>query len=303
MTRLCLGTVQFGMKYGINNTLGQPSIDYSVEMLAKAVDKGIRVIDTARAYGTAELVVGRYIQQRGNDKDLKIISKLKPNIIEAGERDIYSVIRKEFEDSLQRLCISRMDGYLLHTPQYIRNSQIVSALERLKAEKLTDHIGVSIYEIEDGISAVKSGVVDYIQLPYSVLDQRGFKEKFIPAAQKAGITIFARSAFLQGLFFMDKKNIPQNLSEVIPYLEILDHILEKYQIDKVSALIKFVTMEKDIDYLVFGVDTMDQLVEDIDKYHNTEVPLEFINEVKSSFQVINKSIIFPSLWSNGKKAE
>ena len=53
MADLCLGTVQFGMKYGINNRQGQPSMNDSVEMIKYAVDNGIKYIDTARAYGDA----------------------------------------------------------------------------------------------------------------------------------------------------------------------------------------------------------------------------------------------------------
>ena len=56
MADLCLGTVQFGMKYGINNRQGQPSMNDSVEMIKYAVDNGVKYIDTARAYGDAELV-------------------------------------------------------------------------------------------------------------------------------------------------------------------------------------------------------------------------------------------------------
>ena len=52
MADLCLGTVQFGMKYGINNRQGQPSMNDSVEMIKYAVDNGVKYIDTARACST-----------------------------------------------------------------------------------------------------------------------------------------------------------------------------------------------------------------------------------------------------------
>ena len=52
VSELCLGTVQFGMKYGINNKTGQPSEEACFEMMDLAISRGIQVIDTARAYGT-----------------------------------------------------------------------------------------------------------------------------------------------------------------------------------------------------------------------------------------------------------
>lgn len=303
MADLCLGTVQFGMKYGINNTLGQPSEEDVFEMLDTAVQNGIRVIDTARAYGTAELVLGKYFESRKNAGSLQIISKLRPNVIEKTECDVYGTVRREFEDTLNRLHIQHLDGYLLHTPQYIYNTDIVKSLRQLKKEKLADHIGVSIYELQEGYAALETEGIDYIQLPYSVLDQRGIQSGFIKKAKEKGITVFTRSAFLQGLFMMKKTRIPMHLEHTVPYMDRFERLLNKYSVDKAAALIQFVRQEKDIDYLVFGVDTDEQLMQDIDIFRNQDIPESLIKELKETFVNIEKSIIFPSLWSDGKKAE
>ena len=85
LSKLCLGTVQFGMKYGINNQLGrQPTMDESFSMLDYAISNGIGVIDTAAAYGEAEELLGSYLKKRQCKQEVKIISKLKPNIIDNG---------------------------------------------------------------------------------------------------------------------------------------------------------------------------------------------------------------------------
>ena len=303
MAELCLGTVQFGMKYGINNTIGQPSEKDIFTMLDTAIENGIRIVDTARAYGTAEISLGRYFEERKNTDSLRVISKLRPNVIENNETNIGGVVRRELEETLQRLHISHLDGYLLHTPEYIYRSEIVQALRSIKKEGLVDHIGVSIYELEEGYAAIKSEEIDYIQLPYSILDQRGMREGFIREAKQAGVTIFTRSAFLQGLFMMEYTRIPQYLKNVIPYLEKFERLLQEYKVEKVDALIQFVLQEKGVDYLVFGVDTKEQLLQDIDVAKRVSVPAEFIEKLKETFVEIEKSIIFPSLWSNGKKAE
>lgn len=303
MAELCLGTVQFGMKYGVNNTLGQPSHEDSFEMLDIAIDKGIQVIDTARAYGEAEVILGEYFRSRRNSNQVKVISKLRPNVIENDEKDMEGVVKRELEMSLERLSIDHLDGYLFHTPEYIYNKEIVHALEKVKEEKMVDHIGVSIYRIEEGEEAIRSGVVDYIQLPYSILDQRGVKTEFIQRAKKAGIKIYTRSAFLQGLFMMEQDRIPTHLQTAVKYMQTFERLLEKYKLDKVNALINFVKQEEAVDYLVFGVDNKNQLLEDINIFHNQKIPSEFITEVKQQFENIEESIIFPSLWSNGKKAD
>ena len=188
MSKLCIGTVQFGMKYGVNNAIGRkPSRQESFEMLDYALTHGIDTIDTARAYGDAELLLGEYFRNRQSLNHIKIISKLRPNVIEKGEKDIAGVMRREIEESLDRMSITSLDGYLLHTPEYIYNAKIQDALCSLKEQNYVKNIGVSIYNIEDGYAAIKTGIVNYMQLPYSILDQRGIKTGMIQEAKKLGI--------------------------------------------------------------------------------------------------------------------
>lgn len=303
MADLCLGTVQFGMNYGINNTLGQPSEEDVFEMLDTAIKNGIHVFDTARAYGTAEAVLGHYFEARKNRDSIEVISKLRPNVIRENETDVYGVIRREFEESLKRLHTDHLERYLLHTPEYIYQPQVLEGLRRLKEEKLVGHIGVSIYGLQEGYAALKMAGMDSIQLPYSILDQRGVQEGFIHEAKSAGVTVFTRSAFLQGLFMMDKGCIPPHLQGVAPYLSQFEELLGQYHVDRVTALVSFVKQEKDIDYLVFGVDTKEQLLQDIEAWKRKEIPEGLMEKLKEAFSDVEKSIIFPSLWSNGKRAE
>lgn len=303
MVELCLGTVQFGMKYGINNQKGQPSEEDCFEMLDTAIENGIHIIDTARAYGTAEIVVGNYLEYRHCQNKVDVISKLRPNVIEPEEKDVYSVIRQELEETLQRLHISQLKGYLLHTPEYVYNEQIVDVLFRLKDEKLVQNVGVSIYGMEEGYEAIKKKV-DFVQLPYSVLDQRGIQSGFIRDAKKAGLTVFTRSAFLQGLFMMDMKKVPESLEHAKPYLSYFESLLKEHGLSRTEMLLLFVKETQGIDYLVFGVDTKEQLQEDIKVFQaGSHIDDNVMNDIRTYYKKVDESIILPSLWSNGKKAK
>lgn len=303
LANLCLGTVQFGMNYGINNQEGQPTQEACFEMLDTAMENGINVIDTARAYGTAEIVVGDYLEYRKCCQDMKIISKLRPNIIEPYEKDAYSVIRRELEGSLERLHVQRLDGYLLHTPEYIYDERIVEALFRLREEHIVQNIGISIYNMDEGYEAIRKGM-NYIQLPYSVLDQRGVQSGLIREAKKADMTVFTRSTFLQGLFLMDIDKIPNYLEHAKPYLKHFEKLTEEYKIGKIELLLQFVKEAKEVDYLVFGVDSKSQLLEDIKEFQtNTTIDQSLIRKIKEFFIQVEDGIILPSLWSNGRKAE
>lgn len=297
MNKLVLGTVQFGLDYGINNFSGKPSKERSLEALDFAYEKGIRIFDTAYAYGDAEEILGEFSQRWNLNRKIKIISKLKPNILEEfSDGKVQGAIESNLKESLKRLKREYLDGYLLHTPGYIRKREVVKALTNLKKSGLVKNIGVSIYEERDAIYAAKLKEVDYIQIPYSIFDQRLDKTNFFQLAKKNHKTVFARSAFLQGLFFVPDEKIPAHLAKVKIYFKKLDKIISKYGLSRQQAALLFSLKNEDIDYVVFGVDNIDQLAEDIDIAKRDVDCDGCIKELKNNFIQVEKNIIFPSLW-------
>ncbi len=298
LEKLVLGTVQFGLEYGINNQNGKPDRKKSLEMLSFAYKKGITTFDTAFAYGDAEEILGEFLQNHNFNKKIKIITKLKPNVLSELEtgKTTYDIIAANLNESLKRLKRTYVDGYLLHTPAYINNKEVVVTLSKLKDQGLVRNIGVSIYEEEDAINAAKIDEVDYIQIPYSIFDQRLDKTDFFKLAKKNGKKIFARSAFLQGLFFMAEEKIPSHLQNAKVYLRELDKIINKYNLTRQQAALTFSLKNKNIDYIVFGVDNQEQLKEDISIVEQNIDCEQCIKELKDKFINIEKNIIFPSLW-------
>lgn len=296
MDKLVLGTVQFGLDYGINSPNGKPSREKSLAMLDLAYEKGVRIFDTASAYGDAEEILGEFMQSRNLTNKIQVITKLKPNIISNSGDDSYDIIFSNLKESLKRLNRKYVDGYLFHSPAYIKDRILVDCLCRLKAEGLVKNIGVSIYEEEDAIYAAQLDEVDYIQVPYSILDQRLNKTNFFEIAKKNNKTVFARSAFLQGLFFMPEDKIPLHLSGVKKYLKELDEIIDKYDLTRQQAALLFSYQNEYIDYVVFGVDNISQLEEDTEVVQKNTNHQDCIKELKNKFINIEKSIIFPSLW-------
>ncbi|MFA4833313.1 MAG: aldo/keto reductase [Patescibacteria group bacterium] len=296
LNKLVLGTVQFGLNYGINNLNGKPSREKSFEMLDLAYKNGIKIFDTANVYGDAEEILGEFMQSRNLSGKIKIITKLKPNIIAESDGEINSIIEANLRESLIRLKRNYVDGYLLHTPEYIRDKKIVSALSDLKKRGLVKNIGVSIYEEVDAVYAASLEEVDYIQVPYSIFDQRLNKTEFFQLAKNNNKTVFARSAFLQGLFFMPQERIPSHLEKAKIYLRDLDNIIAKYNLSRLQAALLFSLKNENINYIVFGVDNIVQLKENINTTEQNIDCERCLKELKDKFIDIEKNIIFPSLW-------
>lgn len=293
---LRLGTVQFGQNYGINGQK-QPSCEDAIKMLDYAVHNGVSNIDTAFAYGTAEDVVGAFLSQKIVSRDkLNISSKLAPNVLdeiqpENYEKKIINLIKVQ----LKRLCTDYLDVYMYHSAHYVYNEALLKALQTVKKHGFAKLVGVSVYEPEEAKVGLNSPYVDFIQLPYSIFDQRMLKKGVFDSARQTNTIIDARSAFIQGLIVMDEKCIPPFLSKAKPIVKKIDNVCKQYAISRVALALSFVKEQKNIDSLVFGVDNISQLKENI-KYFEKGISSELVREIASQFENIETDIVMPSLW-------
>lgn len=295
--KLVLGTAQFGMEYGVNNRRGKPSRVESLRMLKKAWDSGVRLFDTAWAYGDAEEVLGEFIQEYGLQKNIRIVSKMRPNLIDEKSPNPTGEVSRQVNISLVRLGLEQLDGYLLHTPANFYNPQVIEGLRQSREEGLIRHFGVSIYELEDAMNVVRSGKVDYIQVPFSVFDQRILRSDFFKYAEDNGVVIFGRSVFVQGLIMMGNSDVPAHLSVAIPYIERFDQVISKYGLNRAQAALGFMLGQPRIHHAVIGVDDMEQLDFDIRVAQAAQIPQDCIDELIESYKNIDRAIIFPSLWA------
>lgn len=293
---LCLGTVQLGMDYGIAGQR-KPSFEDAVNIIDYAVCNGIKAIDTANAYGVAEEVVGRFLsRQPAVRPDLFLVSKLKPNLLDEVEPSFYyNVMKSNMVCTLKRLHTDYLDSYLLHSSKYIYNDEIIEALYRLKKEGYTRHVGVSVYETDEAKKCVERPEVDFMQIPFSIFDQRMLKEEIFELAEREDIQVHSRSAFIQGLILMEENNIPSFLGKARPIVRKVGELCRNYEISRVELAMNFVKQQKAVSHLVFGVDNLSQLKEDIDLFSH-DIPTEIIKEASREFADLETDIVIPSLW-------
>ena len=188
--RLALGTVQFGLDYGISNRAGEVQDQELDAILALARKLGVDTLDTAQAYGKAEARLGMY-----NTADFQLINKLAPGI-QAVE------IATSVAGSLQRLARTRLDGLLLHRSQDA-SPALFEQLAELQRQGKVDKVGVSVYSPEELALWLAQGYpLELVQLPANLLDQRFLRSGWLDRLQAQGCEIHVRSLFLQGLLLM-----------------------------------------------------------------------------------------------------
>lgn len=292
MSKLCLGTVQLGMKYGVNNELGrQPTEEESFAVLRAAKKGSVEFLDTASAYGEAEMLLGRFDVGR---EGFHVISKLRP----WGQQETdKAAVLLEIEASLQRLKVKQLYGYMLHRAEDMNSEAVVQGMVTAKKEGLVKHVGVSVYEPEEALRVVQSGVWDMIQIPYNVLDQRLDETNFFEIAKKNHVKVFARSAFLQGLLLMDPEHLPIHLQKARPYVEKFRQIVANNHYAPEEGAMLYSYCHPGIDYVVFGVDTKAQLIRNLEICDNAKPFKDCWKELRGAFRDVPREIIVPSLWA------
>lgn len=156
-------------------------------------------------------------------------------------------------------------------------------------------IGLSIYSNYEFEHAINNEFVDVIQLPYNLLDNRNQRGLLLNKAKIFGKEIQARSIFLQGLFF---KNLPikeEKISALNPYLFKLKYFTEKYDISMLRMAINYVLNQKDVDYLVLGIDGLDQL-DQIFNNLDYKLSCELMDAI-DSLSVIEVEKLYPKNWN------
>lgn len=288
--KFCLGTVQMGQKYGVANALGrQPSQQESFSVLQVALDRGISYFDTASIYGTSEEVLGTF--HLAGRHGTHIISKLPP-----GTEDSDKAVLEELRKTLNRLQADRVDGYLLHDARDMERQGIVRGLCKAKEKGLVGSIGVSVYEPGDAYYAVSASWVDYVQIPYNVLDQRLDEADFFYQAQRYGVKVFARSLFLQGLLTMEVDKLPEHLEDALPWLERFQSISREHGFARKDAAFLYGLLHPGIDYVVFGVDSLSQLEENLRIVQRVGEFKTCYEALHGAFRDVDRKIINPSLW-------
>ncbi len=285
MSKLALGTVQFGLDYGVNNTAGQVKEAEVEKILDLASKSGIDVLDTAQAYGQSEEVIGRYI--KNHTTRFRIVSKL-PDL------DALDV-KKLFNESLSNLNCDKLYGYMFHSfSAYKKNPSAWEELIGLKSENKVDKIGFSLYFPEELEYLLQKNIpFDLIQIPYSVFDRRF--ENYFEELKKRGVEIHVRSVFLQGLVFKSVDNLETRFLKIKSKLELLGRISSESKVPISALCLNFAVQNEFIDNVVMGVDNKGNLEENLKNLsfgQKTKEHLDQINSLKED----DENIILPINW-------
>jgi aryl-alcohol dehydrogenase-like predicted oxidoreductase len=298
--RLSLGTVQFGVPYGVANESGLPAAEVVDGILSLALDAGVQSLDTAASYGLAEERIGRFIRRRGCEDSFEICTKF--NVLGDGVPDsaLAGLVGKAVETSLRKLSVPYVDEYLLHDSSDLRRygGALVDALLAQRERGRVQRLGVSVYEPDDLVLLEDYPELDIVQHPMSVFDQRLLAADRLGELHAGGYSIHARSLFLQGLLALPPSNLPQHVGHARDMLLELHGILRDWNVTPTEASLQFVC-EADVDKIVVGVDSADHLQKNLDTIAR-RLPAELLVQLSEAFPEVSATIIDPRTWATAE---
>ncbi|MCI2807805.1 aldo/keto reductase [Eoetvoesiella caeni] len=256
-SRLALGTVQFGLAYGVANRAGKVGFSEAQAILREARSSGINTLDTAIAYGDSETLLGEI-----GSADWQIITKL-PEVPDACI-DVTGWVHEQIEGSLLRLGSRQLYAVLLHRPGQLleeKGKELFSALQALKVRGYTKKIGISIYSPEDLDELLKTMDFDLVQAPLNILDQRIIKSGWSRRLRLRGVELHVRSAFLQGLLLMPPDQRPWKFARWQSLWDEWERWLTATELSPLQASLRYVLNITEVDKVVVGVDSVSQFRE------------------------------------------
>ena len=279
----CLGTAQFGSKYGISNTSKKVNYSEIEKILEFSETMNINKIDTAFNYGNAEQTLGKIGVSKWNIQS-KILIKYKD------EKLLYDNIKRNINKSLDRLKVNKIDNLLLHNEEQLIQSKkenIYDILINLKKDGYISNYGVSYYDPKKLSKTLKNFKIDVIQVPINIFDHRFIN--LLGSIRNRVKNIQVRSIFLQGLLLMNKIERKIKFNKWESNFKKFESWNTINNLNALQSCINFVKNVKNIDDIVIGVQSKKELVEIISAFNSLNKlttdtlkvnDIELINPVK-----------------------
>lgn len=296
ISKLGLGTVQFGLDYGFTKKKTQDEVN---SILDTAVDNDVTLIDTAREYGDSESKIGNFISEFDNDfviaTKLRLIDNLNDLDFNTLENSIYSSVN----ESLDSLSLDKIPILQLHQTDEIlfKNADFWEVIAQLKEDNLIDLFGVSVYGLEETQFILNNFTdsVDFFQIPYNIFDRR-FEDMYDILSDNS-VGLISRSTFLKGIIPCSLEDVPKELDGIKYFKKELEELSNSLdlRVDELANL--FVYSNDFINSTIFGVNSSEELEKNIttlDKY-NDEL---FENVDFDKLRIYDVNLIDPRLWAD-----
>jgi aryl-alcohol dehydrogenase-like predicted oxidoreductase/spore coat polysaccharide biosynthesis protein SpsF (cytidylyltransferase family) len=301
-SQLTLGTAQLGMEYGRVNDHGKPNSAQAVAIVRRAITHGVTAIDTARAYGTAEEVVGQALRGAWASR-AEVVTKLDLTHLhpDASASEVRECVDESVNRSCQALGFQQLSVLLLHRweDRHSWHGEAWRRLLDLRDSGKIAALGASVYETREALEALEDPDVEHLQIPLNVLDWRweaaGVDRA---AAARPEVVVHARSALLQGILAHPASRWPVVEGfHAEDCRKVLDKLVVEFGRESVTDLcLAYVRSRPWVTSTVLGCETMEQLEENLRLSQKEELSPEQCERLRREMPAAPEALLNPSRW-------
>ena len=289
MTKLVLGSVQFGIDYGISNQKGKTKFSEVNKILGLAKDEKVKLIDTAVAYGDSEEVLGKT-----GINNFNFISKLPK--IPKNCKDVDYWVQYNVESSLIKLRVQNLYGLLIHHTKDLYGTfgkKLVNSIQKIRSNGLVKKIGISVYDISEIEKALKIFKLDIVQAPLNIIDRRLEISGFLSKLNNLKVEVHTRSTFLQGLLLLPREKIPVKFNRWSNLWDSWFLELREKNLNPVEVCLSYPMSLPEVNHIVVGVNNLNHFKKLI------KISKSKILNSDLSFMISNDNkLINPSNWNS-----
>ncbi len=294
--RLGLGTVQFGVPYGLTSGPRQIAPALARAVLERAWERGVDLLDTAPAYGDSEAVIAA---QWPASARFAVVSKTHRIGRDRIEPDDITQIIERAKLSIARFPRSALHALLVHEADDLLvpgGDRLFAALETLRRDGLIARLGVSVYHPASLEAVMARYSIDAVQLPFNVLDQRFARTGLIARLAAGGIEVHVRSLFMQGFLLGAPSDLPAALTRVAPLAASFREQARATGLDPVTAALLLAAREPGVARIVIGIDGVTSLDENLTSFDRARCwtgEFDF-----TPFAIEDRDVVDPRRWSD-----
>ncbi|HEX8283055.1 MAG TPA: aldo/keto reductase [Pyrinomonadaceae bacterium] len=300
-----VGEIGYGM-WGMGGWSGSDD-EESLQSLQRAVDLGCNFFDTAWAYGEghSEGLLGRLVRANP-DKRLYTASKIPPKNRKWPSRREYTLdetfppdhIEEYVHRSLGNSGLASIDLMQFHVWEdaWVEDDRWAKKLDELRAQRLVGAVGISInrWEPSNGVRAVRSGLIDAVQVIYNVFDQNPEDELF-PACRERDVAVIARVPFDEGTLTGtltkesrwpegDWRNtyfVPENLIPSVERADALKPVAERAGVSLPEMALRFILSDPTVSTIIPGMRKTRHVESNVAASDAGPLPADLLEELRA----------------------
>jgi aryl-alcohol dehydrogenase-like predicted oxidoreductase len=284
--KIALGTVQLGVPYGVANQTGMPDDATAFAILSTAHEHGYAWLDTGASYGQSESLLGRLASTAWKGSQPQIATKITLSKNRTPQDQV--------TESLLKLKRNSVEALLLHNETDLDHPRF-DEFAALSSTGLVHMAGVSIYDSKRALQGLAAGL-GCLQVPCNLFDTSSVDAGVFTKAAETGATIFVRSIFLQGLFFLSPDH-PRAaaIPGAVEALRFLRDFCHRHAVNPAQLAMAFGASLPGA-VVVLGAETAAQVAENAVLAREAEARLELVERWLRERPSIAKSVYTPAQW-------